>query len=347
MLGDAPSPLHFRVMKDLLSLSPLPSGADALWMGNREGIRLALSQKVDGLWNNLILAVPKPGARDPSSQVGTVSAVHRLVELGWDPASPPFAAARRPLFRLLAEDTEHAFTYEFAGVGRDADTVAFTRGILRGGAASALAHLGFEMDPRLRGAATRMLERVDEYISSPLVDDPWVKQGGEQALHPDAFPPTMHFVLMLSFMPVFLNEHDDFLDRLAGYLARPVPRHAPRRWVGARPLENPYLLLGDPLGLRSAVDADVPFAAFWLEATARAGLLQRHPAWLQVWERLLDERDRDLVWKPARTHVLVSQQPFAWPFVDLSGRGEAGAAREIAWRLAMAARHLERGPEFA
>lgn len=317
-----------------------------MWLASREGIRLAVSQRIDGLWNNLILSVPKVGARDPSAHVGTVSAVHRLLELGWDSAAPAFAAARRPLFRLLAEDVEHAFTYEFAGLGRDPDTVAFTRGVLRGGAASALAHLGYEMDPRLRGAATRLLERVDEYLTSPLVDDPWIKQGGEQALHPDAFPPSMHFVLMLSYMPVFLNEHDDFFDRLAAYLARPVPKHAPRQWVGARPMDNPYLLLGDPLGTRSAVDGDVSFASFWLETAARAGLLHRHPAWPQVFDRLLDERDRDLVWKPARSQVLTSQQPFAWPFVDLSGRGEAGAPQEIAWRLAMAARHLERGPEF-
>jgi hypothetical protein len=315
-------------------------------LGNREAIRLAVAQGVDGNWNRLMLAAPTKGARDASASVGTVSAVHRLLELGWDSGAPPFAAARRPLFRLLAEDLDHAFTYEFSSLGRDPDTVAFTRSILRGGAASALAHAGYELDPRLRGAAMRHLSRVDEFFSSDLADDPWVKQGGEVALHPEAFPPTFHFLVMLAFMPTFLSEHDDFLERLTAWLQRPVPKHAARQWVGARPLEHPALLLGDPLGGRGAVDADVPFAAFWLDLVARARLLGRHAGWRQAWERLCDARDRDLLWRPGRGQGLECQVPMAWPFVDLSGQGEAGVAAEVTFRLALTARQLERGPEF-
>ena len=334
-------------MRDLLPAEVRRAATDALWMSNREAVRLAITQRVDGIWNSLMLAAPKAGARDAASQVGTVNAVHRLLELGWEPGAPPFAAARRPLFRLLAEDTDHAFTYEFAGVGRDTDTVTFTRGILRAGAASALAHAGYEMDPRLRGAAARLLARVDEFLSSELAEDPWVKQGGEVALHPDAFPPTFHFLVMLSFMPTFLNEHDDFLDRLVVWLQRPLPKHAGRQWVGTRPLEHPSFLLGDPLAARGAVDADVPFAAYWLELAARCGLLGRHPGWLQVWERFLDARDRDLLWRPSRGQGLVNQVAAAWPFVHLGGDGETELSGEVTFRLALAAGHLERGPEFA
>ena len=346
LLDAAGRAVRYRVVRELLPPEVGAGLTDAVWLSQREGIRLALAQRVDGIWNHLMLGVPKAGARDAAGQVGTVMAVHRLLELGWDQAAPPFLAARRPLFRLLAEDTDHAFTYEFAGMGRDADTVQFSRGMLRAGAASALAHAGYEMDPRLRGAAMRLLERVDEFLGSDLADDPWVKQGGEVALHPDAFPPSFHFLVMLSFMPTFLNEHDDFLDRLATWLQRPLPKHAARQWIGVRPLEHPALLLGDPLAARGAVDADVPFAAFWLELAARSGLLGRHPGWMQAWERLLNGRDRDLIWRPSRGQGLVNQVPMAWPFVDLGGDGEAGVPGEVTFRLALIARHLERGPEF-
>ena len=44
--------------------------------------------------------------------VGTISAVRRLLEYGWDRESPPLLQARRVLFRLLAEDDDPAYLYE-------------------------------------------------------------------------------------------------------------------------------------------------------------------------------------------------------------------------------------------
>jgi hypothetical protein len=116
--------------------------------------------------------------------------------------------------------------------------------------------------------------------------------------------------------------------------------------VGTRPLDHPSLLLGDPLGARGAVDADVPFAAFWLELVGRCGLLERHAGWMQAWERLLDARDRESIWRPSRGQGLVNQVAAAWPFVDLAGEGEPGVPGEVTFRLALVARHVARGPEF-
>lgn len=338
--------MQYRIIKELLDGSETPPKASALAFSNAEAIRLAVVQSVDGIWNNAMLAVPDNGSRKPEKSVGTTTAVHRLLELGWDKDAPPFQAARRPLFRLLAEDTDPGFLYELAANGRDSETVAWSRGQLRGAAAAALAHAGYELDPRLRGAAQRLLGRVDEYITSPLLDDPWVKLGGTHALAPDAFPPTLHILMMLAYMPAYRIEHDDLIDRLALYFTRPLPRHAPAQALGARALPSPYVLLGDPLSTRTVADGDMSFTLYWLELVARLGLLKRHEGWERLFTRLLDDRDRDLVWRPAKTQLSESGRDVTWPFRDLQGRGEAGLEVEVTFRLALIARLLGYTVEF-
>ena len=273
--------------------------------------------------------------------------MHRLVELGWDREAPPLYHARRPLFRLLAEDNDPAYLYEMAPGGREPETVGWGRGVLRGAAAAALAHAGYERDPRLRGAASRLVERVDEYITSPLADDPWIKVSGAHALSPDAFPPSLHFLLMLAFMPEFRNERDDFVDRLMTYLSRPLSRHTSAQAVGAKVLPSPYLVLGDPLGTRPSADGDVPFALFWLELMARLTMLQRHEGWKRHLDRFLDDRDRDLVWRPSKSQVVVTINPVVWPFADLQSRGADGFPAEATFRLGLIASLTGRPVEFA
>jgi hypothetical protein len=309
--------------------------------------RIAVAQQADGVWNHSMLQVPEAGGHATASRIGTTVAVHRLLELGWDKDSPPVTNARRPLFRLLAEDTDPVYAYELAAMGRDPEIVTWTRGVLRGAAAAALAHAGYERDPRLRGAATRLLHRVDDFISSPLADDPWVRQGGASALSPDAAPPSYHFLLMLAHMPEFRNEHDDFLDRLLAYLSRPLPRHASAQVVGARTVPNPHLALGDPLATRQGVDGDIPFTMFWLELMARLTLLDRHEGWKRLFERLLDDRDRDFVWRPSRGQTVVTSHGIAWPFADLQHKGAEGAAADVTFRLGLIAACAGRTLEFA
>jgi hypothetical protein len=326
-------------MKELLGEAALTSRSYALAYSNPDAVHLALVQAVDGTWNHTILATPAENARSPQLSVGTSVAVHRLLELGWEKEAPPFQTARRPLFRLLAEDTDPSVLYELRSGGNDIDGTRWSRGVLRGAAAAALAHAGYETDPRLRGAAQRMIDRVDEFISSPLAEDPWVKQGSTSALSPEAFPPTIHFLLMLAYMPGFVHEHDDFADRLVAYLTRPLPRHAAAQWIGAEARPHTYALLGDPLGTRAAADNDLSFALLVLELAARGGYLRRHAGWQRVLSRLLDERDRDLVWRPSRHHAAGAVSPASWPFVHLQGRGARDMAPEITFRLALIARH--------
>jgi hypothetical protein len=50
-----------------------------------------------------MLTLPSPRASHFEG-VGTINAVCRLLEYGWDRESPPLMQARRILFRLLGED---------------------------------------------------------------------------------------------------------------------------------------------------------------------------------------------------------------------------------------------------
>ena len=58
--------------------------------------------------------------------------------------------------------------------------------------------------------------------------------------------------------------------------------------------------MGDMLPNRNVADADVPFALAWLELMARLGFLRRNEGWSKLFERFLDDRDRELVWHPAQ-----------------------------------------------
>lgn len=312
----------------------------------KEAAKLIVNQTSDGVWGSAIISAPVAGAKNPGAGIGTATAVHRLLELGWDRESPPIHNARRPLFRLLAEDTDPNYLYEMAGNGREPESIIWSRGILRAAAAAALSHAGYERDPRLRGAATRAVERVDEYISSPVAEDPWTKVAGAHVLVPEAAPPSLHFLIMLAFMPEFRNERDDFVDRLMAYLSRPASKHAPNQVVAGKVVLNPYLVLGDPLGSRAGVDGDVSFAMFWLELMARLTMLQRFEGWRRQYERFLDDRDRDLVWRPGKNQAGLTSNPVAWPFADLQGRGAEGLSAEVTFRLGLIATLVGRPLEY-
>src|SRR6476619_8112522 len=123
-----------------------------------------------------MLGVPPPRA-EKFEGVGTINAFRRLLEYGCDRESPPLAHARRVLFRLLAEDEDPAYLYELGAKAKDDDSVRRGRMQLREAAAAALAQAGYESDPRLRGAARRIMERIDGYLSSPLAEKPWKRVG--------------------------------------------------------------------------------------------------------------------------------------------------------------------------
>jgi len=218
------------------------------------------------------------------------------------------------------------------------------RAILREAAAAALAQAGYEGDPRLRGAARRIIERINTYLKSLPVNGMrpvWVRVGNRQVLPPEAAPPSVHAIMMLAFMPQFRSEYHEHVERLYQFLTQPLPRQESAQLVGTTPVMQPHFVLGDLLPHRNAVDADVPFALMWMELLARLGFLRRNDNWSRLFERFLDDRDRNGVWHPHKGLASPkSEHPVAWasyPLVEETAEGEDRWA-DVTFRLGLIAR---------
>jgi hypothetical protein len=246
---------------------------------------------------------------------------------------------------LLAEDDDEDQLYEFReSAGGDPDLIHRARNILREAAAAALAHAGYEGDPRLRGAARRILARVDTYLASPLAERPWVRVGNRQVLAAEANPPSIHVVSMVAHMPLFRSENHSIVNRLLTLVSQPLPRQEAFQQVGRHIVAQPHLVLGDPLSSRSVADSDVPFALTWLELMARWGFLRKNEGWVSLFERFLDDRDRDYVWHPHRGSAKpLTSNPEVWVQFPLD-EGSLGEDRwsDVTFRLGLIAKLLGR-----
>lgn len=343
-------PVQYRAIKSVAALAEIPARLPSLVLSHFPGLRLAITQQLDGTWNGKMLEIPDEGAAEPYRAIGTIPAVHRLLELGFEPDFPPFAGARRVLFRLLAEDNDPAYLYEFTGKGVGADYRRYGRQRLREASAAALAHLGYESDPRLRGCANRMVQRVRDFLRSPLAADPWIRIGNKHALSPEATPPSISLLVMLAHMPLYRHENHEFLTELREYLAQPVGQKEVQQQVAESVLPQPHLVLGDPLTGRAAPgSSDLATTLFWLETLARLGFIQSHGAWGEAFERVVQACDRDGIWRPSRGGLPhPSTLPEAWPTFPLDPRHEADAvSAEVTMRLGVIARAAGRAIELA
>jgi hypothetical protein len=281
--------------------------------------------------------------------VGTISAVRRLLEYGWDKDTPPLVLARRVLFRLLAEDEDPEWLFEFGAKGpADEDLARRGRAILREAAAATLAQAGYEGDPRLRGAAKRIIERIASYLRSPLAQKPFVRVGNQHVLASEAAPPSMFALIMLAYMPLFRMEHHDAMDRLYQHLSQPLPRQEAVQLCGQKVIAQPHLVLGDFLPNRNLADTDVPFAMMWLEVVARLGFMRRNENWAKLFERFLDDRDHDGVWHPHKgMNVARSANSLVWPVYPLE-ENLSGDERwtDVTFRLGLIARVIGRTIEI-
>jgi hypothetical protein len=342
LLDNASAPIQYRATVEVARIGePGDTALADLPYSHRPALTLAVTQGLDGTWADRMFGTPHPIEPWPAG-TGTIPAVLRLLEYGWDRESPPLLRARRLLFRLLAEDEDPSFLFELADeAGTDEDLIRRGRTILREAAAAVLAHAGYERDPRLRGAALRLLAPVTEYLRSPLAQKPWVRVGNRQVLSADAAPPSAYLLHMLAYMPLFCSEHAEQLDRIYDYVSQSLPRQEPFQIVGDHILEQPHLVLGDPLQTRVVVDADPPAAVIWLEQMARLGFLRRNEHWLKMLDRFLGDMDRGGVWRPHRRgdEAPATTNPFVWPFFPLD-HSEEGEARwtDLTFRLGLVAR---------
>jgi hypothetical protein len=341
LLGHGCPAVQYRVLRDVVGQPPKHPGWPRVPFGSRAGWHLMAMQDHDGTWPGGMLSVPHGLALE---RVGTIPAFRRLVELGWDTETPGMTVTKRLLFRLLAEDTDPTYLAELRPADDDEDLVLRGRLQLREAAAAALAQAGFEDDPRLRGAARRLIDRVHTFFKSPLAQKPWIRVGNQHVLPPEVAPPSFHLLVMLSYMPQFRSEHYQFMDQLYSWLTQPWPRQVPMQQMGERLIEQPQYVLGDFLTTRSALDSDMPSALAWLETMARMGFLMRHDGWAKLLDRTLDDRSRKAVWTPPRSVVMPPQVPaWAWPVLplgDSAGVGELDTvlSADVTFRLGLIAK---------
>ena len=350
LLEHASLPVSARALTELARPAQLPGNIAGWPLAHPLALQLASTQRRDGTWPGGVLALPS-GTELAVDKAGTIPAVRRLLEYGWDPDAPPLHAARRPLFRLLAEDADPAFLYELApAAGHDDELIRRGRTLLREAAAAALAQLGHEGDPRLRGAGRRVLDRMLAYLKATLAAQAGGAKDPESSLPEAVAPPSVHALVMLAFMPHFRSEHHELLDRLFTFLTRADEQPTPL--ASERAYARPHLVVGDPFPTPEAADADVPGALAWLELMARLGFLRRHVGWTRVLDHLLAQCGDDGVWRPAPRRapkVTAATAELAWPLFPLAEPGDAagGWAVDVTFRLMLVAKLAGRRLEVA
>lgn len=340
LLSHASNAIRYRALIDVARVTgDVARRASTLPYAHSPALMLAVTQSPDGVWNGSMLDVPSARA-EHFEKVGTINAFRRLLEYGWDKDSPPLHRARRLLFRLLAEDNDPAYLFELATRDGAADIARRGRSVLREAAAAALAQAGYEEDPRLRGAAVRILGRIDQFLRSPAAQRPWVRVGNKQVLASEVRPPSIYALAMLAHMPMFRLEHHVEIDRIYQYISQPLPRQEIVQVFGEKLVDQPHLVMGDMLPNRNVADADVPFALAWLELMARLGFLRRNDGWSKLFERFLDDRDRDLVWHPHKGMAMPrSTNPYVWAVFPLESMTNGDERwTDVTFRLGLIAR---------
>jgi hypothetical protein len=339
-------------VRTLLELAPEGAGDPAVLS---EAIKAAVldpqvsavttRQQDTGLWDANFLAF-QASQRDHTDEPGTVAQYRRLLELGVPTTTRPFRLGDRVLFRTLSRDDDPLLYGEFFdSTIDDPEAAEWYRNLIREGAAAALAEAGHQQDPRLRGAAHKIISQVSTFLRSDLADDPLAARGSSAwQLNPDANPPSWWSVAMLAAMPTLQRERAGFVERLGRYLARPVPERSFVIVVKKTTLRPTHLLLGNPIEYDSkGAVKDVPLALHFAELMAGLGQLPNVTPAVEFLSTLFEDLDPDGVWHPKN----LRSQPKAssavthhcWPLHADDGE-MASRQADITFRLALIAKRM-------
>lgn len=303
--------------------------------------QVAKKQKDTGVWGANLLGVT-PNKAAGIKDVGTLHQYRRLVELGWTQESRPLKLGSRLLFRLVSRDEDPKLLFEFQKFGAaEIGVEPWVREVIREATAAALAHGGYGEDPRVRGAAHRIANDVSQFLRSELVENPLVKASGTWVLHPQAYPPTIFSVSLLSLLPAVQRERAALVERLGGYLAQPSVKKSFGVVCGKKIFKPNFVLLGDPLKVTSSGQTDdLPFALYWMELLARLGVLQHSTTVPRLWARLLKDCDERGVWSPKNLRTLPRRRSpwsyHAFPLQD--GKTLESRQADVTFRMALIAR---------
>lgn len=309
-------------------------------------------QQETGLWDANFLAF-QASQRDHTDEPGTVAQYRRLLELGVPTSTRPFRLGDRVLFRTLSRDDDPLLYGEFFdSTVEDPESAEWYRNLIREGAAAALAEAGYQHDPRLRGAAHKIISQVSAFLRSDLAHDPLAARGSSAwQLHPEAHPPSWWSVAMLAAMPTLQRERAGFVERLGAYLSQPVPDRSFVIVVKKTTLRPAHLLLGNPIeyDAKGAIK-DIPLALHYSEMLAGLGQLPQVEPAVAFIGSLLEDLDADGVWHPKN----LRSQPKAssavthhyWPLYPDDGEMTSRQA-DITFRLALIAKRMGWRLEYA
>jgi hypothetical protein len=275
--------------------------------------------------------------------VGTIPQFRRLVEMGLPPEHRSLKIAARVLFRLVSRDDDPKLLFEYGKYdAAELGAEPWIREILREAAAAALAHGGHGDDPRVRGAAHKVLNGVSQFLRSEMADDPFVKSGRAWVLRPEAHPPTVFSVGLLAALPAVQRERAGLVERLGSYLSTPPTKKAYSVPVGKKSFKPNFIFLGDPVHVNaSGQPDDLPFALYWMEVLARLGVLNQSVSGAKVWGRLTRDCDAEGVWHPKNLRTLPrNASPWSYHMFPLESDTKRAESRQtdVTFRMALIAR---------
>lgn len=311
-------------------------------MKSKAVVQIIKKQKPDGTWGGNIVGLT-PAKPQGIKDVGTVHQYRRLLELGVAGDARPLLLAERILFRLLSRDEDPKLLFEYQKAAQaNLGLAAWARELFREGATAALAQAGHVEDPRVRGAAHRILTNVSHFLRSELGGKPIVRRGNRNLLAQGAYPPSLFSVAILAYMPNVQRERGGLLERLGHYLAQPETKRTYVIQFGRKVIQPTFHFLGDPLHADSSGNPkDLPLALHWIELLVRMGTLHTSSTAQRILVRLLRECDGDGVWSPKNLRALPKSKSrladFAFP-LETDGNSVENRKVDVTFRLALIGR---------
>ena len=139
--------------------------------------QIVRKQKESGSWGGNLLGT-RPSKAAGIKDAGTIPQFRRLLELGVGPDHRSIRIGTRPLYRLVSRDEDPKLLMEYEKYSvAEPGAEPWIRAVVREAAATALAHAGFGDDPRVRGAAHKILNEVSQFLRSEMAQNPFVRSG--------------------------------------------------------------------------------------------------------------------------------------------------------------------------
>ena len=337
--------IRYRVATDVMPgiLSPVELEELRLQIELQPAVKqIVKKQKDTGVWGGNFLGV-SPNKTTGVKDVGTVPQYRRLIEMAVPKDSRPEKMASRVLFRMVSRDEDPKLLFEYGKLAAaELGAEPWIREILREAASAALAHGGHGDDPRVRGAAHKILNQVSAFVRSEMAENPFVKSGRAWVLNPLAYPPTVFSLSLLSFLPAVQRERAGLVERLGTYLSIQPPKKTFTVSIGKKAYKPNFLLLGDPVHTAASGEPDdLPLALYWMETLARLGLLQTSTSLAKVWGRLTRETDKECIWHPKNLRAMPKgSSPWAYHMFPLESDFKKPESKQtdVTFRMALIAR---------